>query len=263
MSSNKSTKKAPSPVGINWQTNLLRATVFFEHTRPREEGVWTKLLDTLPEDKIIKPAEGSVLESGAFMDATLHLISRQDRADIILQPNATKALEAGLTDIGTYTDAIGDFNKLTNRWLTNHKESVTRIAQAVTLIHKVEGRDNGYKSLGKLLHSIQMPDAEDASDFRFTINRPRESRNKNLEKLKINRLTQWSCIQQTVFFFQGGADGSALRKQANSQAQYVMAEIDVNTDKDYTKAIPENELVNLYNELNTLSEEISKFGDIP
>ena len=68
----------------NWQAESLRLTVFLAtNVQLGDEGWWTKVAGTDPENRIAKPNRGEIVEAGIFQGNVLTLSVQPGRIDWI------------------------------------------------------------------------------------------------------------------------------------------------------------------------------------
>jgi hypothetical protein len=159
--------------------------------------------------------------------------------------------------VGLYEEAHKDFDEIVESWLPQLSK-VNRFAFSGVILSKAASKNEGYKMLGRFLPSLHVPSGDDASDFSFTINRPRNSK---VIKARVNRLTTWRLIQQIVVMVQGDQPIQSMPPPV-TETQFVTLEFDINSSPEYGKIIQEAEIKGLYREFSEMVSEIQAKGDV-
>ena len=157
--------------------------------------------------------------------------------------------------IGLFTETRDDFVKTISHWLVS-SPPIFRVAFGARLMLPVTDKEEAFRRLSSYLPFIL--DEKNSTDFSYQINRPRISRVLGGD-IRINRLTRWaSLVFRTIVTTVGKTN---VTTQSNNYACFL--ELDMNTDADVDKPLPEKDLTNLFLELVQLANEIAEKGDIP
>ena len=129
----------------NWQAESLRLTVFLAtNVQLRDEGWWTKVAGTDPENRIAKPNRGEIVEAGIFQGNVLTLSVQPGRVDWILGPNMSIEDDLGeIKSVGSFRSAETTFSATMSDWLKDCPSTV-RLAYGAVLLEPVENREKGY-----------------------------------------------------------------------------------------------------------------------
>jgi hypothetical protein len=237
-----------------WQAEFLRATAFSNDVIPPSyvDELWKKVVNTDAESVTRKPALGTFSASGTINNATLTLSISPGRIDWVATPsNVEAALVEGM---GKYVPQDELFGDRLSAWFQFPGLAINRLAFGALLRLPVATRVAAYKALGEFLPRIK-PDPDTSRDFLYQINRPRES--KVVAGLTMNRLTKWAAVELNV-----GLIGS--NKTIVPTLQFVRLELDISTDKDWERDLSRDKgLRPLYREMQSLSQELAREGDVP
>jgi hypothetical protein len=241
------------PAPGEWEVESLRATAFTTDLIPPSYGdeLWKKVVGTEAESISRKSSMGTFAASGPVDDAMLALTVTPGRIDWLFGPASVEALLE--QSLGKFQSQDERFIERLSNWLQFPTLLVSRIALGIVVRLPVQNRIAGYRLLGVFLPKIA-PDPENARDFMYQINRPRDSQ--VVPGLMINRLSKWASVD-TYLYVMGAT-------KATSLAQFVRLELDVSTDKDAQRDLSKDKgLSPLYRELASLCREIVANGDIP
>jgi hypothetical protein len=249
-----------SKTTTNWLAERVRCTVFFPANSPLPEpgALWKEWADDEPSEVISKPKEGLHVASGEFLGATLHVQAQADRVDFnLLAPKRETPLEPGEFPVAGEFGLIGEFAAIATKWLSSGP-TLTRVAFGAILMEPVDSKEAGYHRMDELLPDVKVD--EDARDFRFQINRRRESQ--VVPSLLLNRLSKWSVavIQPMMVQFQLGGPVSSVTSTTQHAARL---EVDINSAPEFAGSLPTDQVPDLFNELVALGIELSEKGDIP
>lgn len=241
---------------IAWQADLLRLTCFpssavnFDAT-----NWWRDVTGEQPENTIVRAREGFRQDEGVFDEKKLILGVQPTRVDLLMQ---SKDIE-NQTPIGLFTDTLDPFLDIISRWF-KIAPPLTRIAFGSVLMFPVANRETGYELLAKFLSKIQI-DPLNSSDFLYQINRPRTSQTVTPE-LKINRLTKWSVQKSGLVHFVLSPIAKVPTTFPSKETVSCRLELDINTSEDFKTDLPQNKLMNIFEELVELAKEITVKGDV-
>jgi hypothetical protein len=249
-----------SETTANWLAERVRCTVFFPANSPLPDPgtLWKEWADDEPSEVITKPKEGLHVASGEFLGATFHVQAQADRVDFnLLAPKRETPLEPGEFPVAGEFGLIGEFAAIAKKWFST-APTLTRVAFGAILMEPAESKEAGYLRMDELLPDVTVD--EDARDFRFQINRRRES--EVVPSLLLNRLSKWSVavIQPMMVQFQIGGPVSSATSTTQHAARL---EVDINTAPEFAGSLPTDKLPDLFSELLVLGLEISAKGDIP
>lgn len=249
------TSNPPRPAA--WEAEQLRITTF--HPLNVEESVlsewWESITGEKPEQQSARPREGMLQMSGLLQENQLVVATQQGQVNALLlpppQPLITRA--DGLPTLGLLPSALDALRSLAPPWLTL-TQPITRLAFGAVLVNPVPDLLAGHRFISQYLPFDL--DESNISDFFYQINRPRKSKD---EQMDINRLTRWSVAQGGIISFAIGLNEAT---RSYSDVQFVCRlELDINTQANRTTPI--NDELPLFKEMIEYAEEIAQKGDIP
>jgi hypothetical protein len=203
---------------LEWQVRSVRFTIFLQPTVQISSTVWQEITGHEPETSLAQKNLGIRQESGAFADGKLTVTIQPMRLDLQHEP----ADPAPSAVLGTFPSALDALRALIGRWLESGGfPGAQRLALGVILRAPVPDVRTGYNELRSYLRAV--PEAEDATDFLYQVNRPRDS-DAGVSGLRINRLSKWSVSgwQTVVVSSSGQLVGGPLQFACN-------LELDINT----------------------------------
>lgn len=247
-----------------WDTESVRLTAFPIPVSPIEDvGWWEDLMGAPPEVEVVLHKEGGkkIIE-GAFEQGRLVIEISPNKINFRIMPSREQvATSSGFITIGKFEQILGQFTKLTNRWLTlSSCPDIQRIAFGAVLIYPVDSKATGYRQLAAYLPSVTI-DPEHSADLLYQINRTRDSAT-GIQNLKINRLSKWSVAQISV----GDLVVEPSRISYHGMPQSYSAcrlELDINTNTERREQLPREIIPNVWQELLDLGREIVIDGDQP
>lgn len=244
---------------MDWQAQRFRATILTQEPYIVDSiNWWEDLIGTKPDSILSYPNKYGIQQQGIFESHNLIIDIKPERVDWTMTAREvdSKSPSKLPITIGLFNDNIQLFSDLVNKWLSVEDLPITsRVAFGANLLLPVEDVVSGYKILNKLLPNVKL-DFSEPSDFYFQINRKRHSKI-NISDLIINRLSKWSVLKTRLFLM--SPDQSTNIKHIDSFA--CQLELDINSLK-IEESIPNNQLINLFNELVEYGKEISQKGDI-
>lgn len=242
---------------IAWQAHLLRLTCFTSSAANFDPtNWWLDITGEQPENTVVRAREGFRQDDGIINEKKLILGVQPTRVNLLMQSTESE----NQTPIGLFTDNLDPFLAIVSRWF-KVAPPLTRIAFGAVLIFPVADRETGYEMLAKLLPKIQI-DSVNSSDFLYQINRPRTSHTIT-PKLKINRLTKWSVQKSSLVHFVLSPSVKIPSTFPSNETVSCRLELDINTSEDFKSDLPQNKLMNIFEELVELAKEITIKGDVP
>lgn len=239
----------------DWLAETLRFTVFTASpVQPREQNWFESIIGESPEQETNVPKLGQFQQNGPFEGGSLRLVINPNQLDWIWSADVNQ--DTDYPSVGDFDQASKTFAELMKKWLPDCPSSV-RVAHGIILLKPVPNLEVGYEKMSELLNEVSLGDLTGASDLVFQINRPRPSKT-SIEGLKINRLTSWSVMRLTKVQLQMGLASSYSVMDDNYSLRLV---VDVNTSADYGQKLPNDRLLELYDEFRALSTEIAEKGD--
>lgn len=247
---------------VDWQAHSLRLTSFRFGSWPDEAlRPWEKIVGRPPDEKVERPRDGSVLETGDLEGGRLTWKIDPTRADWFFIAE-TEPEEEAISSLGAFPDVLKGFSELMQCWLED-SPLVQRLAFGAILIKPADDRTAGYRMLEDYLAAVEI-DPETSSDFLYQINRRRASK-LGIDGLQINRLSKWSVIRFTslVAMIAGGERPSIETMQTTAPLSACRLELDISTMPEWKGELPHDGLPEVFHELVTLGQEIAEKGDIP
>jgi hypothetical protein len=242
---------------MDWYVENLRLTIFPEKQSIEASVEWWKNALSIDVDEstrsrqmLTQRAKLNLIENADLVNESL-----PDRVhwQVILEKGRPPA-SGGLPTIGEYVDVAPKFADICHSLLSNELcPEMTRIAVGGVLLFPVASKEQGYSVLSEYVHDLRI-DSENSFDLSYQINKPRLSKTTN--ETKINRLMLWSVakLQQINLDFN--------RPMIAETAYACRLSFDVNSIEQ-SDIIPKNNMLNLFEELKSLSEEIMRDGDLP
>jgi len=255
-----------------WVIESLRFTVFLSDKENKPSGLsswWEKLTGHDDRSVSIDRHSHVHVENGVFDTdtedgkQTLFQISyAPGKVDLILLPNQdTEIQPKELNIIGDLQPNLAIMSTIVSSWaaLAGCPKS-TRLALGTSLLHSVSSKEEGYKILGPYLKNYVKLDL-DSSDFRYHINRRRQS--KSDDDLSINRLSQWFVwLWQRSNLQINLANNTVSREDLLASPQFaVRADLDINTVPDNNLEFDCSQYSGIYSELSDLATELAEKGD--
>jgi hypothetical protein len=239
-----------------WQAEILRVTCFPSSTANFDSTSWWKdITGEQPEKTIERAREGFRQDEGVVGDKKIVLGVQPARIDWLMQSveNENQA------PIGAFTDNLDSFLTMVSHWF-KIAPPLARIAFGSVLMFPVDTREAGYELLAKYLPKIQI-DSVGTSDFLYQINRPRMSQ-LEVPELKINRFTKWAVQKRGLAQLEFLPTNARISIFPSHETFSCRLELDINTSADFKSDLPQDKLMDIFNELVELAKEITVQGDI-
>lgn len=233
-----------------WLSASLRVTVFLKSDEDIEKiPNWESVVQQPPEKSEAQPRIKILHQYGILNKGLLSFTLAPNRVDwrYIGFHKGDQVIENFLT-IGPFDESCSYFISMISDWC-NHFEALKRIAFGAELIMPRDNHELAYLTLNKFLPEINIDPK--SHDFYYRINRKRNSY--ILNNFKINRLTKWHAVKNTVQiddFISEPVYGCSL-------------ELDINTVPQEGLLIKKNNVKAILDELVGLGKEIAEKGDIP
>ena len=247
---------------VSWQTEGLRATAFL--TAAGAQGAdswWPVLLGSEPDTRVSRPG-GFLLDSGQ-LDGNQFLLNVQvGRVDWTVSPIAP-AESQNIPTVGLFPGSSDTFKRIVLRWL-EFAPPIARLAFGATLALPVKNLADGKAKLVEYLPVAKAADLEEASNFTFSINRPRQSTT-GIAGLRINRLSQWAILNYRSLEMQISPGSKATLPAKISSVDIAIAVrlgLDISTHEDFQGTLPKERLGDIFLELMDAGKEISDRGDV-
>jgi hypothetical protein len=241
-----------------WFCEHIRVT-FFTHSFALDEAStwWERATGEPPPKSSMDRRAGRRTDEGPFDGRNLSLSIQPSRVDWILGVDAAQLLEqATFPSIGPLPESLALMQRAVAKWLSDTVPPVFRMAVATAVMLPVADRAEGYRNLQPFLPDLRL-DPEHSKEITYQINRPRNSA--VISELEVNRLCRWLIA---AFMVQTLIVGQTAVSPA-TQTLACRIEPDVNTDGTRSEPLPHDKLLQLYNELVSLSQELIDKGDIP
>lgn len=244
-----------------WEVENLRLTVFPTPNQQFTNSAnwWEGVAGSDPETISQQPKNALTQYSGPFGDnAKLTLTIRPDRIDWLLTVNDTQLETEFFPIIATIEKVLPPILSALENWLVHECPPCLRIGWGAVLLLPVRDKVEGYNRIGEYLPEVKL-DAENSTDFTYSINRPRKS--KLVNDVTINRLSRWSVINIKRFQLPGLVNNQ-FPAPILEERHACRLEMDVNSSQECQKQFSKEEILNITNELVSLADEIAKNGDI-
>jgi hypothetical protein len=235
-----------------WQLFQARLSVFVSPDTVVPETLWRKVVGDDPEKSLQNRSTLMKIQSGPLADGILSLQTQPIRIDWIYQAEEAGSKGATPPLLGRFPAAADPLIQLGRRWATsNGFPSATRLALGFILLFPTTSRQDGYQGLRQFIDGV--PNAPDATDFLYQVNRPRAG-HAGIEGLQVNRLSKWSVSAFRLFAV------SALGAQLSQFHLFLQLELDISTGADFQGVIPGERVGAVIDDLLSASFEISELG---
>lgn len=262
MTSNESNEKPPLS---NWQTRVLRCTVFHD---PQPEPVSAEQLasiwkDTTGEDVesvVQKPKEGVVLAEGSVTAGQLLLVGRRDGYDLRLQMSAQSPPQyaRGTPTLGSLPEVCAQFKPLAHKFLgAGPIPPLARLAYGAEIHLPMSSKSQAYKQLSEYLPGVVRA-PERLSDFVYRCNRRADSKIMT-DGTSVNRLATWKAVVYREVLV-SLTQSESPRSQGGTFA--VNLDLDINTPAERTDPLPAEQLEGIFDELVDMGDGIAREGDV-
>jgi len=246
-------------VGLGeWYAESLRLTVFTLLPPASHDSWWQEVAGDSPDTETVQRKLSHVRVEGKFGPGRLVLDIIGNKIDWVLAPSEDPSLwkeETLPPNVGLFAETRDDFVKTISRWLVS-TPPVVRLAFGARLMMPAADKEEAYRQLSSYLPFTL--DEKNSSDFNYQINRPRKSRVFG-EDLRINRLMKWASL-----WFRTIAGIPLAKTGVTTQSSHMcFLELDINTDAEIDKPLSEKDVLDLFQELVELANEIAEKGDIP
>jgi len=245
----------------NWYVQQLRFSFF---TPPNESFDSDQLAQSLgsdfsPEVRTSNTREGTEIISGPFADdLSLKLVRYKlaNKTDLIFGPRQVQPEPGHPIGIGYLEETLEPFKLAILEFLrSSHLPNIIRIAYGVTLVQSGTDEEATKTILGQYVRAIDLSDAA-AGDLIYRMNRPRESG--VMPNLMLNRISDWRLLQQIYVQFTGTQQTISPPDNILNLCQ---VQLDINTDQHWRDPLDSSKLLELFNELIDLSNELAEHGD--
>jgi hypothetical protein len=232
-----------------------RLTVFVTpDTVVTAPGLWRNIVGEEPESSVVQRASATSIETGPFADGTVTLQVQPVRVDLVHEPLGMGG-HGQPARLGIFPAAAEPLLSLCHRWARNDSfpTSVQRIALGFVLISPTIDKVTGYRELTPLIDGV--PEAADASDFSYQVNRPRPSR-ASVDGLSLNRLSKWSVGAFRSVIITGSAAPTL-----SDLHFHLRLDLDMNTNPESVSVIPRENAEGVIDDLFDAAREISERGN--
>jgi hypothetical protein len=240
---------------VDWQTQLLRFTLFTPVVLPGSETIWRNITGRDPDIDENRVRETIRRQSGPVGDRQLEIVVTPGRVDVVMVPG----LQDGLPGMyfGPAEAEIPGFVALVRSWLDQiaRVENIHRLAFGAVLVLMVHDRNASYRKLDRLLPSVRV-DPVNTREFLYRINRPKMY----FGNLELNRVTTWNSGARKTF---GLSASAGQPSTAISEEFFVRLEVDNNTPAERTEPLEPGEIVPIFETLVEMALENAARGELP
>lgn len=245
----------------DWQAENLRLSAFVVNIiDPTKRHFWEPLIGTPPNEIRHRPQRQLVMEEGPLLNGRLCVEVANNRVDWRLLPDLNNP-PRDLPTVGSYDVLESGFRELMQRWLADCPP-VHRLAYGGVLLLPAENLQDALRRLNELLPTVRV-EPEVTQDFMYRINKRRDSRS-GIEGLKINRLSTWAAVQviETRIHVSEDGQGTLDMKQLPNSRGLCRLEIDINTIPEFNQEFDKDIVLDIFNELVDIGNEIATEGDV-
>jgi len=245
-------------MALEWKAETLRVSLFSNAPTPVTDEDWLSVTGQT-ENYTRQAIGGGYIFSGQFDNSQLTFSGISNRVDIIQSPISANPLgpDVTLPTIGPWDVAREKFVSFTSEWMKNRKLPIVRIAFGSVLLSPAASGRACHEALKALLSSVSV-DPENMRELSFRINWPTNS--KVIDRLLINRITNWSALELFVATMLLGPAPSATTR---SRAYAVRLEMDHNTDEARSEPFDHAQVLPIYKELVSAACENAVKGERP
>ncbi len=238
--------------GEEWRAQVLRYTLFMQHTNSLDEDIWLSLTGEPAEVDERRVREATRRQAGPWRNGLLEVRVGPARIDVVLAPSVPNDSDAQL-DVGNFLQELECFAPMVHGWLKKSLYvNVNRCALGAVLMMPSNSKVESYERMSKLVPSVKL-DAENSKEFLYRINRPIESK----QGFEINRITTWNALARRVEILQ-----ESVKTQISNNF-FVRLELDFSTPIEQATPLKPENLVPIFEELNTLAIENARHGETP
>ncbi|MGC1400795.1 hypothetical protein [Candidatus Binatus sp.] len=239
-----------------WLVESCRFTGFVPAgATPDTKNWFAQAAQTPAESSTSRPPVGQHVEQGVVESGKLTLAISPGRFDWTYGPPDVPANE--IRSIGALDTVVPAFRGVIERWLPQCP-TLGRLATGLVLVRPVKTRTDGYRDLARYLGFLRTLDFEDAEDFFYAINRPRQSTHGNII---VNRISRWSVVKFQTVQIQIDLGGSRPQVVPVDVGWGARLDLDVNTKPGAESELP-IPVSKAFSELVSMALEISQKGDI-
>lgn len=250
----------------NWGIERVRLTLFpregFDSSR---RDWWERLMGAPPEQSAQQPRAHVWRDEGAWLGeedigGSLVLVVKENRIDWVLGPAVRSLAEAEQwpATAGPAGRTLDVFLQRMQQWVGEADiPAPQRLAVGLVALQRVPSKAAGYGLAGAGLPFDLDPQA---SDFSYTINRPRLS-TVDAEFGIVNRVNKWAVLRFQGLELRLSGEGADVRRD-DEPAFAVRLELDLSTQADL-ESLPVDRLGEVLDSLHGQANELLEQGDIP
>ena len=237
-----------------WQVQQLRLTTF--PVMPTDAiiacDLWRKVLG-VEEESNTQKKDVRVVE-GIAENLRIQLVLEPDRLEWRFAPDVDPdALPSDIPAIGPFSDTLSRCDRYIRPFLTSDCPAIKRLAFGAVLSQGASTYETGYQTLKRYLPSVTV--SPESADFLYRINRKRHARSLSGESLLVNRLSTWNVVRYVLQIVK--VRSTEVTVDSPPERIACRAELDINTDATREAAIPQDQLLPLWDELIGLGREIA------
>lgn len=252
--------KTASKAADDWRPIQLQMIAFCG-TPPAivEQNWYREVTGESPHESVTKRHER--VHKGVVDGTSVSVTADLARVTITTSPKPlgeVQEIPRELPNLGPFGPARDRLLEYAVQWLGGSHPPLTRLSFVGKLIQQVNTREAGNKLAAKYLPSIDIHPT--AIDLLYRVGYPRLSKS-GIRDLKINRLASWSVIRVALHMRQSGPAGDEASRTITDDMFAAHLELDINTDAEYTSALPQGKLASLMRELVSLGSEIAARGE--
>ncbi len=249
-------KKRKYEKNVNWGVKLFRLTLFPKlNFDLKVDEIWEKLLDSKPDSRNFSPNSGEFRLVGDYEKGILELIKTPVRIDFVYRTKQDILFEEDgsleFTNLGSLENLKEGWLNVTQKFIEKCSDiKASRLAFGAILVNQVPNREVGYKDINSYLKLDIEPG--ETENFMFQINKPIEA--KTNQGIKINRLTKWAVLRVSP------QTSDNVTKSATKDIFLSNLELDINTKPESSSELTKVSLTDLFRELVSIGQSISKKG---
>ena len=240
---------------MTWCVRALRLTAFLFPPDVGETPSWSQVAGLEADPETFIRRAGLEQADGPFGGGQLAVNKQLPLRLDVIYSSVDRQDEPDDQFLGSFDQAIATFSPIVPRVLTEDLP-VQRIALGVSFVERAKDRETAYEILTGHIRTTKFH-LEGAEDFIYQINRPRTSA--VVPELRINRLTKWVCIREVFRML----DTVSKTLASGDERLSAWLETDISTPAEHHEPFAAEKASELWSELEALTSEIVKSGDVP
>lgn len=242
---------------MDWGAAALQVALFSKGTPfPSSLDLYRVLFGADPDLNEERPKEGSRRQLGQIGNVQAQVGITPLRIDIVLSPVQTASLDldAALpTSMGEFGAEADKFEACVSKLFSKFDAALVRVAFVAVAIAPATSRENAYGILANSVRSLKITPSMRDLIYRVNWTAPTS----RLKEGFLNRLTTWSSFKLTASASFVGQRGEVQL----AERDFARIDMDYNTPAERVDALPQSELVGVFQELVALAKKTVANGE--